>query len=93
MRKAGRAAVLGEHSPRGVCVACSVAYMYNSLSNKGMYKKVEANSPLDNDNYDEDFDEYKAKHGVRGQALKQRFGKTAQRHIGPHGKKFAQGRV
>jgi hypothetical protein len=70
----------------------SVAYMYNSLSNKGMYKKVEANSPLDNDRYDDEFDEYKAKHGARGQALKQRFG-NREHHIGPIGKKFAHGRV
>ena len=66
--------------------------MYNSLSNKGMYKKVEANSPLDNDHYDDQFDEYKAKHGARGQSLKQRFG-IREHHIGPNGKKFAHGRV
>jgi hypothetical protein len=68
----------------------SIAYMYDNLANKGLYKKVENNSPLDNDNYDEQFDEYKAKH-ARGQVLKQRFGNKY--HVGAHGKKFAHGRV
>jgi len=64
-----------------------------SLSNRGQYKKVEGSSPLDNDNYDEDFDEYTPKRGARGQVLKQRFGYKAEHHIGARGKKFAQGRV
>merc|ERR1711865_20767 len=78
----------------GGTMGTNIAYMYDSLSNKGQYRKVEGSSPLDNDNYDEDFDEYKPKKGARGQVLKQRFGNKAhQHHIGAHGKKFAQGRV
>jgi len=78
----------------GGTMGTNIAYMYDSLSNKGQYRKVEDSSPLDNDKYDEDFDEYKSKKGARGQVLKQRFGNSAHQHkIGAHGKKFAQGRV
>jgi len=77
----------------GGTMGTNIAYMYDSLSNRGQYKKVEGSSPLDNDNYDEDFDEYKTKRGVRGQSLKQRFGYKEDHHIGARGKKFAQGRV
>ena len=71
----------------------TVLELLDSLSNRGQYKKVEESSPLDNDNYDEEFDEYKPKRGARDQALKQRFGYREEHHIGARGKKFAQGRV
>jgi len=58
----------------GGTMGTNIAYMYDSLSNRGQYKKVESSSPLDNDNYDEEFDEYKPKRGVRGQALKEEDG-------------------
>ena len=78
----------------GGTMGTNIAYMYDSLSNKGQYRKVEGSSPLDKDNYNEDFDEYKSKKGARGQLLKQRFGNSAHQHkIGAQGKKFAQGRV
>jgi hypothetical protein len=47
---------------------------------------VEANSPLDNNRYDEEFDEYKAKHGAQGQVLKQRVGN--REHQFTHGRVF-----
>lgn len=78
----------------GGTMGTNIAYMYDNLANKGLYRKVEGESPLDNDHYEEDFDEYKGKN-AKNQVLKQRFGiKNKQHHIGPHGvKKFAQGSV
>jgi hypothetical protein len=76
----------------GGTMGTNIAYMYDNLANQGQYKKVEGESPLDNEHYEEDFDEYKAKHG-KNQVLKQRFG-LKQHHVGPRGlKKFAQGSV
>jgi hypothetical protein len=78
----------------GGTMGTNIAYMYDNLADRGKYKEVESNSPLDNDNYDEQFDEYKAKRGAGRQVLKQRFGKRQEHHVGPHGsKKFIQGRV
>ena len=76
----------------GGTMGTNIAYMYDNLANQWQYKKVEGESPLDNEHYEEDFDEYKAKHG-KNQVLKQRFG-LEQHHVGPRGlKKFAQGSV
>ena len=44
----------------GGTMGTNVAYMYDNLSKRGPYKKVESESPLDNDHYEDRFDEYKA---------------------------------